>query len=85
VAETSGATWTLSSHGVRQVTPEILTSAPGGFDWNRTVSVREIDPTVSVDGDELKKSKLGIDAEHAAAVKPHAITAMTRLISNIHH
>jgi hypothetical protein len=82
VAEISGATWTLSSHGVRQVTPEILTSAPAGFDSNRTVSVRaEIVPTVSVDGDELKKFKLGIDAEHAAKVKPHAITAMTRLIS----
>jgi hypothetical protein len=59
-----------------------LTSAPEGFDSNRTVSVRaEIVPTVSVDGDELKKFKLGIDAEHAATVKPHAITAMTRLIS----
>jgi hypothetical protein len=33
----------------------------------------------------LKKFKLGIDAEHAATVKPHAITAMTRLISNTHH
>jgi len=50
-----------------------LTSAPGGSDSNRTVSV---------DGDELKKFKLGIDAEHAATVKPHAITAMTRLISD---
>jgi hypothetical protein len=58
-----------------------LTSAPGGFDSNRTVSVRtETVPTVSVDGDELKKFKLGVDAEHAATVKPHAITAMTRLI-----
>jgi hypothetical protein len=79
----SGVTWTLSSHGVRQVTPEVLTSAPGGFDSNRMVSVRtETVPTVSVDGDELKKFKLGIDAEHAATVKPHAITAMTRLISD---
>jgi hypothetical protein len=60
-----------------------LTSAPGGFDSNRTVSVRtETDPTLSVDGDELKKFKLGIDAEHAATVKPHAITAMTRPISD---
>jgi hypothetical protein len=54
-----------------------LTSAPGGFDSNRTVSV---------DGDELKKFiKLGVDEEHAATVKPHAITAMTRLISDPHH
>jgi hypothetical protein len=37
---------------------------------------------VSVDGDELKKFKLGVDAEHAATVKPHAITTMTRLISD---
>jgi hypothetical protein len=50
-----------------------LTSAPGGSDSNRTVSV---------DGDELKKFKLGIDAEHAATVRPHAITAMIRLISD---
>jgi len=35
---------------------------------------------VSVDGDEPKKFKLGIGTEHAARVKPHAITAMTRLI-----
>jgi hypothetical protein len=60
-----------------------LTSAPGGFDSNRTVSVRtETVPVVSVEGDELKKFKLGVDAEHAATVKPHAITAMTRLISD---
>jgi hypothetical protein len=78
VAEISGASWTLSSHGVRQVPAEVLTSAPGGFDSNRTVCVR----AVSVDGDELKKFKLGVDAEHAATVKLHAITAMTRLISD---
>jgi len=53
-----------------------LTSAPGGFDSNRTVFVW----TVSVDGDELKEFEVGIDAEHAATVKPHAITAMARLI-----
>ena len=68
----------MSSHGVRQVPAEVLTSAPGGFDSNRTVCVR----TVSVDGDELKKFKLGVDAEHPATVKPHAITAMARLISD---
>jgi hypothetical protein len=60
-----------------------LTSAPGGFDSNRTVSVRtDTVPVVSVEGDELKKFKLRVDAEHAATVKPHAITAMTRLISD---
>ena len=50
---------------------------------NRTVSVwTETVPTVSVDGDESKKFKLGVDAAHAATVKPHAITAMTRHISD---
>jgi hypothetical protein len=48
-----------------------LTSAPGGSDSNRTASVG---------GEELKKFRLGIDAEHAATVKPHATTAMTRLM-----
>jgi hypothetical protein len=48
-----------------------LTSAPGGSDSNRNASVG---------GDELRKFRLGIDAEHAATVKPHATTAMTRLM-----
>jgi hypothetical protein len=48
-----------------------LTSAPGGSDSNRKASVG---------GDELRKFRLGIDAEHAATVKPHATTAMTRLM-----
>jgi hypothetical protein len=59
-----------------------LTSAPGGFDSNRTSVRTETVPVVSVDGDELKKSKLGVDAEHATTVKPQAITAKTRLISD---
>jgi hypothetical protein len=75
VAESSGATWTVSSHGVRQACPtEVLTSAPGGSDSNRNAAVG---------GDELRKFKLGIDAEHAATVKPHATTAMTRLMIRI--
>ena len=28
----------------------------------------------------MKKFRLGVDAEHAATVKPHATTAMTRLM-----
>jgi hypothetical protein len=28
----------------------------------------------------LRKSRLGIDAEHAATLKPHATMAMTRLM-----
>jgi hypothetical protein len=57
---------------VRQVCPkEVFTSAPGGSDSNRKASLG---------GDELRKFKLGIDAEHAATVKPHAKTAMTRLM-----
>jgi hypothetical protein len=59
-----------------------LTSAPGGFDSNRTSVRTETVSVVSVEGDELKEFKLGIDVEHAATVKLHAITAMTRLISD---
>src|SRR4029453_16494787 len=67
---------TVSSHGVRQVWPwVVLASAPGGSD-----SIRK----VSVAGADLKKSRLGIDAEHAARVKPHATKAMTRLIVGPH-
>jgi hypothetical protein len=70
VAESSGAACTASAHGVRQLGPaEVFTSAPGGSDSNRTDSV---------DGDELKKFRLGIDAEHAATVRPHAMTAKIR-------
>jgi hypothetical protein len=72
VAESSGATWTVSSHGVRQVCPkDVLTSAPGGWDSNRNASVG---------GDELRKFRVGIDAEHAATVMPHATRAITRLM-----
>jgi hypothetical protein len=34
----------------------------------------------SLGGDELRKFRLGIDAEHAATVKPHATRAITRLM-----
>jgi hypothetical protein len=34
----------------------------------------------SVGCDALIKLRLGIDAEHAVAVKPHATMAMTRLM-----
>jgi hypothetical protein len=71
VADISAATWTVSSQGVRQVCPEILTSAPFGSDSNRNASLG---------GDELRKFRLGIDAEHAATVKPHATRAITRFM-----
>src|SRR6185436_7272410 len=72
-----GATWTEISQGVRQACPDdIFTSAPGGSDSNRTVSVG---------GDELKKLRFGMEAEHAATVNPHATTAMTRLMLGSHH
>jgi hypothetical protein len=62
----------VSSQGVWQVCPEeVFTSAPAGSDSNRTAAV---------EGDEFRKFRLGIDAEHAATVKPHAMTAMTRLM-----
>jgi hypothetical protein len=35
----------------------------------------------AVGGDDLRKSRLGIDAEHEAKVKPHAMTAMTLLMT----
>jgi hypothetical protein len=38
VAESS-VTWTVSSHGVRQVCPKILTSAPAGTDSSRNAAV----------------------------------------------
>ena len=62
----------MSSQGVWQVCPEeVFTSAPAGSDSNRTAAV---------EGDDFRKFRLGIDAEHAATVKPHAMTAMTRLM-----
>jgi hypothetical protein len=62
---------TVSSHGVRQLWPCVVcASAPGGSDSIRNTSVE----------DDLKKSKLGIDIEHAARVKPHARMAMIRFI-----
>jgi hypothetical protein len=65
VAESS-ATSSLSSHGVRQVCPETLTSAPGGTDSNRNAVVA---------GDDLRKSRA--DPEHAANVNPHTTNPMT--------
>jgi hypothetical protein len=74
-AESSGATWMDSSQGVRHAWPEeTFTSAPGGSDSKRTVDVG---------GDELKKFRFGMDAEHAATLKQHARTAMTRLMIRI--
>jgi hypothetical protein len=43
-----------------------LTSAPAGTDSSRNAAVG---------GDDLRKSRLGIDAEHADTVKPHATTS----------
>jgi hypothetical protein len=74
VTESSGATW--SSQGVRQLCPEgVFTSAPAGSDSNRTAAVG---------GDEFRKFRLGTEAEQAATVNPHAMTAMTRLIITPH-
>jgi hypothetical protein len=71
VAVNSVFACTVSSHGVRQLWPDdVLTSAPGGADSNRKASV------VS---ERLKKFRFGM-TEHAATDKPHATTAMTRLI-----
>lgn len=72
VTENSLPGWTGSSHGVRQFCPsEVFASAPGGSDSIRSASVC---------GEEPRKFRLGIDVEHAARVKPHAMTAMTRLM-----
>jgi hypothetical protein len=46
--------------------------APAGTDSSRNAAVG---------GDDLRKSRLGIDAEHEAKVKPHAMTAMTLLMT----
>jgi hypothetical protein len=60
----------MTSQGVRQLCPEdIFASAPGGSD-----SIL----SASFGGDDFMKLKLGRDAEHAAKLKPHATTAMTR-------
>src|SRR5437763_14176949 len=62
----------VSSQGVRQLCPEeVFASAPAGSDSNRTSAVG---------GDEFRKFRLGTDAEQAATVTPHAMTAMTGLI-----
>src|SRR5262249_56592761 len=64
--------WTESLQGVRQLSPnEVFASAPGGSDSMANVSGCGVD---------LRKSRLGIVAEHAASMKPHATTAMTRLM-----
>ncbi len=73
VLERSLPDFNVNSQGVRQLCPsEVFTSAPGGSDSNRTASVG---------GEEEPKFKLGMVAEHAASEKPHAKTAMTRLMS----
>jgi hypothetical protein len=41
--------------------------------------------SVSDCGADLRKSRLGIVVEHAASMKPHAMTAMTRLIIASRH
>jgi hypothetical protein len=69
---TGGVFTPLSMHGLRQLCPiEVLASAPGGPD-----SIR----STSVGGADLRKFQLGSD-EHVPRVKPHAMTATSRLIS----
>jgi hypothetical protein len=69
---TGGVFTPLSIHGLRQLCPiEVLASAPGGPD-----SIR----STSVGGADLRKFQLGSD-EHVPRVKPHAMTATSRLIS----
>lgn len=64
---------TLSRHGVTQLAPAALAWAPGGSDSTASpVGAAEPPPM----------SKLGIhEVLQAASIKPHAVTAMTRLIS----
>jgi hypothetical protein len=52
---------------------EVFASAPGGSDSMASVSAC---------GADFMKSRLrlGIVAEHAASMRPHAVTAMTRLM-----
>src|SRR6266511_5674650 len=64
--------WTESWQGVRQLWPkEVFASAPGGSDAMASVSDC---------GADLRKSRLGIVAEHAASIRPQATTAITRLM-----
>src|SRR5262245_42961307 len=72
--ESSLPGWTRSWQGVRQLWPnEVFASAPGGSDSMASVSAC---------GADFMKSRLrlGIVAEHAASMKPHAVTAMTLLM-----
>ena len=63
---------TVSSQGVRQLWPSVVrASAPGGSDSIRNVSLA---------GADLKNSRLGIDIAQPATVRPHATTAITRLM-----
>src|SRR5215468_6644640 len=72
VTENSLPGWTESLQGVRQLSPnEVFASAPGGSDSMASVSGCGVD---------FRKSRLGIVAEHAASMKPHAMRAMTRLM-----
>src|SRR5262249_27068032 len=64
--------WTESWHGVRQLCPsEVFASAPDGSESMASVSDCGVD---------LRKSRLGIVAEHAATIRPQATTAITRLM-----
>src|SRR5438552_18284327 len=69
--------WTESLQGVRQLSPnEVFASAPGGSDSMASDSAC---------GADFMKSRLGIVVEHAASMKPHAMTAMTRLMIASRH
>src|SRR5215813_8792104 len=64
--------WTESWHGVWQLCPsEVFASAPDGSESMASASDCGVD---------LRKSRLGIVAEHAATIKPQATTAITRLM-----
>src|ERR1700694_6025064 len=71
---------TLSRHGVRQVPPvDARASAPGGAD--STASTPDCPPDDPPKLGMLGSSTLGIhDDEHPVRMKPHATTAMTRLM-----
>src|ERR1700674_337983 len=73
-------TVTLSRHGVRQVAPlDARASAPGGSD--STASDADCAPDEPPKLGMLGSSTLGIhDDEHPVRKKPHATTAMTRLM-----
>src|SRR5712671_4588928 len=74
----ASAAATSSRHGVRQVAPlEARASAPGGSDSTASDAERAAD-----DPPKPGMSMLGIhDDEHPVRMKPHAKTAMTRLMS----